>query len=232
MIIGGFAGLQKVLKRRSCLHDEWVTEALVDIAQRARKSERCEFGHDTQQRRPLARHCATLVFHRSPHAPGLRAFGGRTAPPQPHPTSRVAKHRSQQLPAGSVRGRIPARGFPAGRRDAVHVSDRAVPSYHRLTADDVPCSGIVLYGRTFVLDPGSPNEPRPLVFPILALAGRVSASETPGILSWNPNARTLGAVQGNDECTSVTRRRPAPSGNYAHMFSMSADNHRPLDCPT
>jgi hypothetical protein len=70
----------------------------------------------------------------------------------------------------------------------------------------VPCNGLALYGRAFVLDPGSPNEPRALVFPMMALPGRVSASETPGLLSWNPNARTLVAVQGNDECDGVVAR--------------------------
>jgi hypothetical protein len=83
----------------------------------------------------------------------------------------------------------------------------------------VPCNGLALYGRAFVFDPGSPNEPRPLVFPMMAFPGRVSASETPGFLSWNPNARTLVAVQGNDECDGVVARH-----TYRHDESRAGDD--------
>ena len=58
----------------------------------------------------------------------------------------------------------------------------------------VPCAGIVLYGRAFLLDGDA--APRALAFPVMALAGRVSASETPGVLTWNPNRADAGRPAG------------------------------------
>ena len=70
----------------------------------------------------------------------------------------------------------------------------------------VPCSGIALSGRAFVFDPASPDEPYPLLFPMMALPGRITASETPGLLSWNPQTKVLVALQGNDTCDGVVAR--------------------------
>ena len=69
-----------------------------------------------------------------------------------------------------------------------------------------PCAGIVLSGRAFLLDQDRRAEPQPLTFPMMALPGRVSASETPGLLSWSPQAKTLVAIKGNDECDGVVAR--------------------------
>jgi hypothetical protein len=93
------------------------------------------------------------------------------------------------------------------------------PSAGSLPMMIVPCSGLALHGRAFLIDPGSPNEPRPMTFPMMALPGRVSASETPGLLSWNPSARTLVAVQGNDECDGVVARH-----TYRHDDRRSGDD--------
>jgi len=70
----------------------------------------------------------------------------------------------------------------------------------------VPCAGGVLSGRAFMFDRDQQREPEPVAFPVMAFPGRVSASETPGVLSWNPYARTLTAVEGNDECDGVVAR--------------------------
>jgi hypothetical protein len=70
----------------------------------------------------------------------------------------------------------------------------------------VPCLGIVLYGRGFLFDRDGQSLPRPMAFPVMAFAGQASASETPGLLSWSPNARTLVALQGNDVCDGVIAR--------------------------
>src|SRR5262245_16879652 len=70
----------------------------------------------------------------------------------------------------------------------------------------VPCTGIVIYGRGFLFDGDARSEPRPMAFPVMALAGRLSTSETPGLLSWNRYAKTLVAVQGNDVCDGVVAR--------------------------
>jgi hypothetical protein len=70
----------------------------------------------------------------------------------------------------------------------------------------VPCAGAVLHGRAFLLDRDGHGEPQPLTFPVMAFPGRVNASETPGVLSWNPRTRALVALQGNNECDGVVAR--------------------------
>jgi len=66
-----------------------------------------------------------------------------------------------------------------------------------------PCSGITLYGRAFTFELGTP---RALAFPVMPFPGRVNASETPGVLAWNPFAKTLVALQGNDVCEGTVTR--------------------------
>jgi hypothetical protein len=83
----------------------------------------------------------------------------------------------------------------------------------------VPCAGITLSGRAFLLDQDPRAEPQPLAFPMMAFPGRVSASETPGLLSWNPAAKVLVAVQGNDECDGVVARH-----TYRHDERRGGDN--------
>jgi hypothetical protein len=70
----------------------------------------------------------------------------------------------------------------------------------------VPCAGTVLSGRAFLLGEGPRAEPQPMSLPMMALPGRVSASETPGLLSWTPSSRTLVAITGNDECDGAVAR--------------------------
>jgi len=67
-----------------------------------------------------------------------------------------------------------------------------------------PCSGITLYGRAFVFE--RDGTPRALAFPVMPFPGRVNASEMPGVLAWNPNAKTLVALQGNDVCEGTVTR--------------------------
>jgi hypothetical protein len=69
-----------------------------------------------------------------------------------------------------------------------------------------PCVGIVLYGRAFLFERDLAREPRPIVLPVMAIAGQVSASETPGAMSWSPPTKTLVALQGNDVCDGVIAR--------------------------
>jgi hypothetical protein len=69
-----------------------------------------------------------------------------------------------------------------------------------------PCSGITLYGRAFAFDGDTLAAPRALAFPVMPFPGRVNASEMPGVLAWNPFARTLVALQGNDVCEGTVTR--------------------------
>jgi hypothetical protein len=83
----------------------------------------------------------------------------------------------------------------------------------------VPCAGIVHYGRAFVFERDLRSAPRPLAFPVMAIAGQVSASETPGLMSWSPSARTLVALQGNDVCDGVIARH-----TYRHDARRGGDD--------
>jgi len=69
-----------------------------------------------------------------------------------------------------------------------------------------PCSGVTLHGRAFVFDYDTLTAPRALTFPVMPFPGRVNASETPGVLTWNPFARTLIALEGNDVCEGTVTR--------------------------
>ncbi len=69
-----------------------------------------------------------------------------------------------------------------------------------------PCIGIVLYGRAFVFERDTLDAPRALTFPVMPFPGRVNASEQPGVLSWNPYAKTLTALEGNDVCEGTVTR--------------------------
>jgi hypothetical protein len=70
----------------------------------------------------------------------------------------------------------------------------------------VPCMGIVLHGRGYAFDGDALASPRALTFPVMPFAGRVNASEQPGVLAWNPFAKTLTALEGNDVCEGTVTR--------------------------
>jgi len=82
-----------------------------------------------------------------------------------------------------------------------------------------PCIGITLYGRAFVFKRDSLDAPRALAFPVMPFPGRVSASEMPGLLSWNMFAGTLIALQGNDVCEGTVTRH-----TYRHAERRGGDD--------
>lgn len=66
------------------------------------------------------------------------------------------------------------------------------------------CSGLTLYGRAYVFE--RDGTLRALAFPVMPFPGRVNASEQPGVLAWNPYAKTLTALEGNDVCEGTVTR--------------------------
>ena len=105
----------------------------------------------------------------------------------------------------------------------------------------VPCVGIVHYGRAFLFERDLRSAPRPLAFPVMAIAGQVSASETPGLMSWSPSARTLFALQGNDVCDGVIARHTyrhdgrsgspgGPGGGDLNGFALTKVERGRLGC--
>lgn len=67
----------------------------------------------------------------------------------------------------------------------------------------VTCEGDVLHGRAFLMDGATAQ---PMSFPVLVFAERLSETETPGFFSWDPQTKTLTALQGNDECDATVAR--------------------------
>ena len=68
----------------------------------------------------------------------------------------------------------------------------------------VPCSGWTLFGRAYVFE--RDGSLRALAFPVMPFPGRVNASEQAGVLAWNPYARRLTALEGNDVCEGTVTR--------------------------
>jgi len=102
----------------------------------------------------------------------------------------------------------------------------------------VPCVGIVHYGRAFLFERDLQSTPRPMAFPVMAIAGQVSASETPGLMSWSPSARTLVALQGNDVCDGAIARHtywhdggpPRPDGGDLNGLVLTKVERGRLGC--
>jgi hypothetical protein len=62
----------------------------------------------------------------------------------------------------------------------------------------VPCGNIIAYSNAFLFERDPRLEPRLMVFPVVAYEGRFTASASAGLLSWNPQTKTLVAYRGND----------------------------------
>ena len=98
-----------------------------------------------------------------------------------------------------------------------------------------PCSGITLYGRAFMFDGDTLAAPHALAFPVMPFPGRVNASEMPGVLAWNPSAKTLVALQGNDVCEGTVTRHtyrhdPRHGGDDLNGFALVKVERGKLGC--
>ena len=76
----------------------------------------------------------------------------------------------------------------------------------------VPCEDLSLYSRAFLL-PGAER----MKFPVMAFAGRFDETEMPGYMSWDPRAKTLVALLGNEECGGTQTRH-----TYRHVGAAGA----------
>jgi hypothetical protein len=98
-----------------------------------------------------------------------------------------------------------------------------------------PCAGWRLIGRAFLFDREARGEPRALAFPVMAFPGKVSASETPGFLTWDPHSRTLVAVEGSDVCDGALTRHTyrhdrRRDGDDLNGFALVKVERSKLDC--
>jgi hypothetical protein len=95
----------------------------------------------------------------------------------------------------------------------------------------VPCQAITLYSRAFAFERSVESEPVPMVFPVVALSGGISASQLPGLMSWDPQSKTLLASRGNNVCPARgIRHTYRQGGGELNGFALIRVEHRELRC--
>jgi hypothetical protein len=76
----------------------------------------------------------------------------------------------------------------------------------------VPCRAIVFYSRAFMFDRSIEGEPALMSFPVFAASGGFSASDSPGLMSWDADSKTLTAWRGTDYCPAREMRHTYRQG--------------------
>jgi hypothetical protein len=95
----------------------------------------------------------------------------------------------------------------------------------------VPCQAIVFYSRAFVFDRSIQFEPALMTFPVVAVSGGFSASDSPGLMSWDPDSKTLTAWRGNDYCPARETRHSYRQGlGELNGFALVRVEYRELRC--
>jgi len=103
---------------------------------------------------------------------------------------------------------------------------------HRLMAI-VPCNALVTYSLAFLFDRATQAEPRLVMFPVMAPSGGFSAADTPGLITWDPAAKTLTAVAENDYCNVRETRHTYRHGQGGlNGFALVKLEHRIQLCNT
>jgi hypothetical protein len=97
----------------------------------------------------------------------------------------------------------------------------------------VPCFDVVPGSRAFLFDRSVEQEPSPMTFPIVAPTGGFSASQQPGLMTWESLTRTLTAWRGSDQCPAREVRHVYRQGSgELNGFALSKVEHRRLRCTT
>lgn len=97
----------------------------------------------------------------------------------------------------------------------------------------VPCFGITPDSRAFLFDRSVDMEPSPMTFPVVAPTGGFSASNQPGLMTWEVQTRTLIAWRGSDVCPARELRHTyRQGGGELNGFALSRVEHRRLRCTT
>jgi hypothetical protein len=170
------------------------------------------------------------------------------APPSFIATPPAAESDSIQVPSGG-------RPFVIARLDAIPAQlkaaiDRATcglteplvakypvlifrPADGRRLMSVVPCFGATPDSRAFLFDRSVEQEPSPMMFPVVALTGGFSASNQPGLMTWEAQTRTLTAWRGSDVCPAREMRHTYRQGSgELNGFALSRVEHRRLRCTT
>lgn len=97
----------------------------------------------------------------------------------------------------------------------------------------VTCQAVLPYSRAFQFDRSVEAEPMPMTFPLASPGGGISASQLPGLISWDPDTRTLTAWRGQDFCPArEVRHTYRQSGGELNGFALAKIEHRVLRCAT
>ncbi len=95
----------------------------------------------------------------------------------------------------------------------------------------VPCQAIVFYSRAFVFEHSIESEPSPMTFPVIAPSGGFSASDMPGLISWDPESKTITAWRGNDYCPArEIRHSYRQGGGELNGFALVRVEYRDVRC--
>jgi hypothetical protein len=77
----------------------------------------------------------------------------------------------------------------------------------------VPCAGPVPYSRAFMFESSAQSAPTPMTFPVIAPIGGFSATDAPGLMVWDAEARMLSAWKGSDHCATRETRHTYHHGH-------------------
>lgn len=157
----------------------------------------------------------------------------------------VLAARAQELPPIPDNGQplliarladIPAMLLPAIQRSGCRLGETMLATFpihiFRPAAGSrpmatVPCAGLVLHGRAFLLDGAA----EPMSFPVLAFADRLNETETPGLFFWDAQTKTLTALQSNDVCEGTVMRHTYRHGGGAfNGFALTKVERGRLGC--
>jgi hypothetical protein len=96
-----------------------------------------------------------------------------------------------------------------------------------------PCFGITPDSRAFLFERSVEQVPSPMTFPVIALTGGITATERPGLMTWEPHITTLTAWRGGDTCPARELRHVyRQGGGDLNGFALSRIEHRQLRCTT
>jgi hypothetical protein len=135
---------------------------------------------------------------------------------------------------------IPRQLRTAIERDKCNVTETLMAKYPVLIfrpADGrrvmavVPCFQLTPDSRAFLFDRSVEHEPTPMTFPVVAPTGGISASNRPGLMTWEPQTMTLTAWRGSDTCPARELRHVyRQGGGELNGFALSRIEHRQLRC--
>jgi hypothetical protein len=95
----------------------------------------------------------------------------------------------------------------------------------------VACQAPVPFSRAFLFERSLETEPVPMTFPMVAPAGGISATNRPGLMSWDPYAGMLVAWRGSAYCPArEIQHTYRQVGGELNGFALTKVEHRLIRC--